>query len=416
MRKSKKKSDKKLKMENFFNILNFDLDNDSKFSIFEVVIIIFISIVFGMIVGYVLTYTRSPLGSVKSNSKLSEIISTYNSIKDNYYKEIDEDTLVNAAVSGMIGSLDDNYSNYMDSSTTDSFNESVEGSFVGIGITIMYDGEYNKIIAVDDKGPSNKILKVDDLIVKVSGKDVRGIYGDDLKKLIRGKVGTAVKIKVLRNNKYLTFSIKRTNIEIETVKSNYFDVESKRIGYLDVDVISSNTYKQFNKNLKRLENKNIDCLIIDLRDNPGGHLSQTKEILSMFFNKKTVLYQLKDKDTKKKIYSSSNETSSYPIVILVNDGSASASEIITSCFMENYNNIKVVGTTTYGKGTVQQSHQLSTGTSIKYTVQEWLTSNGKSINEKGIKPDEELLMNSEYYSNPTYNTDNQLQKAIEILK
>lgn len=416
MRKSKKKSDKKLKMENFFNILNFDLDNDSKFSIFEVVIIIFISIVFGMIVGYVLTYTRSPLGSVKSNSKLSEIISTYNSIKDNYYKEIDEDTLVNAAVSGMIGSLDDNYSNYMDSSTTDSFNESVEGSFVGIGITIMYDGEYNKIIAVDDKGPSNKILKVDDLIVKVSGKDVRGIYGDDLKKLIRGKVGTAVKIKVLRNNKYLTFSIKRTNIEIETVKSNYFDVESKRIGYLDVDVISSNTYKQFNKNLKRLENKNIDSLIIDLRDNPGGHLSQTKEILSMFFNKKTVLYQLKDKDTKKKIYSSSNETRSYPIVILVNDGSASASEIITSCFMKNYNNIKVVGTTTYGKGTVQQSHQLSTGTSIKYTVQEWLTSNGKSINEKGIKPDEELLMNSEYYSNPTYNTDNQLQKAIEILK
>lgn len=416
MRKTKKKSDKKLKMENFFNILNFDLENDSKFSIFEVVIIIFISIVFGIIVGYVLTYTRSPLGSVKSNSKLSEIISTYNSIKDNYYKEIDDDTLVNAAVSGMIGSLDDKYSNYMDSSTTDSFNESVEGSFVGIGITIMYDGEYNKIIAVDDKGPSNKILKVDDLIVEVSGKDVRGIYGDDLKKLIRGKVGTTVKIKVLRNNKYLTFSIKRTNIEIKTVKSNYFDVESKRIGYLDVDVISSNTYKQFNKNLKRLENKNIDSLIIDLRDNPGGHLSQTKEILSMFFNKKTVLYQLKDKDTKKKIYSSSNETRSYPIVILVNDGSASASEIITSCFMENYNNIKVVGTTTYGKGTVQQSHQLSTGTSIKYTVQEWLTSKGKSINEKGIKPDEELLMNSEYYSNPTYNTDNQLQKAIEILK
>ena len=416
MRKSKKKSDKKVKKDNFFNMLDFNLDNDSKFSIFEVVIIIFISIVFGIIVGYILTYTRSPLSSVKSNSKLSEIISTYNSIKDNYYKEIDDDTLVNAAVSGMIGSLDDKYSNYMDSSTTDSFNESVEGSFVGIGITIMFDGEYNKIIAVDDKGPSKKSLKVDDLIVEVSGKDVRGIYGDDLRKLIRGKVGTTIKIKVLRNNKYLTFSIKRTNIEIETVKSNYFDVENKRIGYLDVDVISSNTYKQFNKNLKRLEDKNIDSLIIDLRDNPGGHLSQTKEILSMFFNKKTVLYQLKDKDTKKKIYSSSNETRSYTIVILVNDGSASASEIITSCFMENYNNIKVVGTTTYGKGTVQQSHQLSTGTSIKYTVQEWLTSKGKSINEKGIKPDEELLMNSEYYSNPTYNTDNQLQKAIEILK
>ena len=416
-KKVKKRKDSLLKRKSgFFNELEIDLEGDSKFSIFEVIIVTFISIIFGIIVGYILTYTSTPIKAIKSDPNLEEIISTYNSIKNNYYKEIDDDTLVNAAVSGMIGSLDDKYSNYMDSITTDSFNESVEGSFVGIGITIMFDGEYNKIIAVDDKGPSKKSLKVDDLIVEVSGKDVRGIYGDDLRKLIRGKVGTTIKIKVLRNNKYLTFSIKRTNIEIKTVKSNYFDVENKKIGYLDVDVISSNTYKQFNKNLKRLENKNIDSLIIDLRDNPGGHLSQTKEILSMFFNKKTVLYQLKDKDTKKKIYSSSNETRSYPIVILVNDGSASASEIITSCFMENYNNIKVVGTTTYGKGTVQQSHQLSTGTSIKYTVQEWLTSRGKSINEKGIKPDEELLMNSEYYSNPTYNTDNQLQKAIEILK
>ena len=417
MRKSRKKKSNKSKKDSFFNYLEYDLENDSKFSIFEVIIIIFISIVFGIIVGYILTYTRSPLGSVKSNSKLGEIISTYNSIKDNYYKEIDDDTLVNAAVSGMIGSLDDKYSNYMDVNTTDSFNDSVEGYFVGIGITIMFDGEYNKIISLEENGPSKKAgLKVDDVIVEVAGKDVKGVYGDDLRKLIRGKVGTKVKIKVLRNNKYFTYFVKRTNIEIETVKSNYFDIDNKRIGYLNVDVISSNTYKQFSKGLKRLESKNIDSLIIDLRDNPGGHLSQTREILSIFFNKKTVLYQLKDKDSKKKIYSSSNETRNYPIVILVNDGSASAAEIITSCFKENYKSIKVVGTTTYGKGTVQQSHKLSNGTSIKYTVQEWLSSKGKSIDESGIKPDIELPMNSEYFSNPNYNTDNQLQKAIEILK
>lgn len=165
-----------------------------------------------------------------------------------------------------------------------------------------------------------------------------------------------------------------------------------------------------------MEKKKIDSLIIDLRDNPGGHLSQTRDILSMFFDKKTVLYELKNKDKVTKIYSSSNEKRSYPIVILVSGNSASASEVMSSCFKDNYKSVTIVGTTTYGKGTVQQTINLSSGTSFKYTTEKWLTSRGKSIDGVGLNPDVEVVLDQSYYSNPTYENDLQLQKAVEILK
>lgn len=414
VKKSRKRRVKKIK-KSFFG--NFDLENDSKFSIFEVIIIVFISIIFGIIVGYILTYSRT--SKITDDSQLSEIISTYNSIKEDYYEDVSSDTLVNAAVEGMVDSLDDPYSSFMDSSTTTSFSESVDGYFGGIGATVMYDedSELNEIIELNEDGPADKAgLKVGDLIVSVDGKSVKGICGTSLTDKIRGEAGTKVKIKVKRNGVKKVFTITRENIEVDSVESEVFKENNKKIGYLDVDVIASNTYKQFSKKLNKLEKKNIDALIIDLRDNPGGHLSQTKDILSLFFNKKTVLYQIKDKNGKKKVYSISNGKRSYPIVILVNECSASAAEIMTSCFMENYDDVTVVGNVTYGKGTVQQSLKLSTGSSIKYTIQKWLTASGKSIDGEGITPDVVISQDSSYYENATYDNDSQLQKALELLK
>ena len=165
-----------------------------------------------------------------------------------------------------------------------------------------------------------------------------------------------------------------------------------------------------------MEKKNAEALIIDLRDNPGGHLSQTRDILSMFFDKKTVLYELQNKNKVSKIYSSSNDTRNYPIVILVNGNSASASEVMASCFNDNYKNATIVGTKTYGKGTVQQTVKLSSGTSFKYTTEKWLTSKGKTVDGVGINPDINIELDQSYYSNPTYENDLQVQKAVEILK
>jgi carboxyl-terminal processing protease len=420
MRKKKVKKEKDSLLEKksgIFNELGFDLDGDSKFSIFEVIIVTFISIIFGIIVGYILTYTSTSIKAIKSDHNLEEIISTYNTLKDNYYDDVDEDSLADNAIKGMVSSLDDSYSSFMDNKTTESFNESVDGYFVGIGVTIMYSDEYNQIIKVDEDGPGDKAgLKVNDIILSVDGKSVKGVYGEELTSLIKGKSGTKVKIKIKRGDTTKNITVKRGIIEIENVTSHLLEENGKKIGYINVDIFASNTYKQFKKNLNRMEKKKAESLIIDLRDNPGGHLSQTRDILSMFFDKKTVLYELKNKNKVSKIYSSSNEKRNYPIVILVNGNSASASEVMASCFKDNYKNVTVVGTKTYGKGTVQQTIKLSSGTSFKYTTEKWLTSKGKSIDGVGLNPDINVELEQSYYSNPIYENDLQIQKAVEILK
>lgn len=417
-KKVKKKKDSLLKKRSgIFNELEIDLEGDSKFSIFEVIIVTFISIIFGIIVGYILTYTSTPIKAIKSDPNLEEIISAYNTLKNNYYDDVNEVSLADNAIKGMVSSLNDSYSSFMDNKTAESFNESVDGYFVGIGVTIMYSDGYNQIIKVDDSGPGDKAgLKVNDIILSVDGNSVKGVYGEELTSLIKGKSGSKVKIMIKRGNVTKTVTVKRGIIEIENVTSHLLEENGKKIGYINVAVFASNTFKQFRKNLSRMEKKNAEALIIDLRDNPGGHLSQTRDILSMFFNKKTVLYELQNKNKVYKIYSSSNDTRNYPIVILVNGNSASASEVMASCFNDNYKNATIVGTKTYGKGTVQQTVKLSSGTSFKYTTEKWLTSKGKTVDGVGINPDINIELDQSYYSNPTYENDLQVKKAVEILK
>ena len=417
-KKVKKRNDSLLKKKSgFFNELEIDLEGDSKFSIFEVIIVTFISIIFGIIVGYILTYTSTPIKAIKSDPNLEEIISTYNTLKNNYYDDVDDVSLADNAIKGMVSSLNDSYSTFMDNKTTESFNESVDGYFVGIGVTIMYSDGYNQIIKVDESGPGDKAgLKVNDIILSVDGNSVKGVYGEELTSLIKEKSGSKVKIMIKRGNTTKTVTVKRGIIEIENVTSHLLEENGKKIGYINVAVFASNTFKQFKKNLSRMEKKNAEALIIDLRDNPGGHLSQTRDILSMFFDKKTVLYELQNKNKVSKVYSSSNDTRNYPIVILVNGNSASASEVMASCFNDNYKNATIVGTKTYGKGTVQQTVKLSSGTSFKYTTEKWLTSKGKSVDGVGINPDINIELDQSYYSNPTYENDSQVKKAVEILK
>ena len=413
----KKKHNKKRKKYLFKNIRE-DLNTDSRFTIIEVIIIILISVSFGIIIGYIITYTSSGFNTLKGDSSVNEIIDVYNSITNNYYKEIDEDELANAAVKGMINYLDDPNTNFLDESSTSKFNESISGNFVGIGVTVQYDGEYNKIIKVNKGGPADKVgLKKDDVIIKVNSKTCKGVSGDELSKLIRGKSGTKVKITVRRNEKEKTFTVVRKKVDIESVSSKIIENDGGKVGYIEISVFSANTYDQFKRNLEKLEDKKIDSLIIDVRNNPGGHLYQAKKILSMFFDKKTVLYQLKNKKNKaKKVYSLSKQSRKYPIVILANGGSASASEVLITCFKDNYKNATFIGEKTYGKGTIQRSKSLNSGTSVKYTIERWVSSKGKDINGKGIEPDYKIELDDEYISNPSFDTDTQIQYGLSILK
>ena len=410
MVKKKKKNNKIKKIiGNYFN-----KNNDSFFSIIEVVVIILVSIIFGVIVGYLINYSRN---NTTKDTNLSKIVTTYNDIVNKYYGNLDKESLSDAAVKGMIESLDDPYSNYLDKTESSDFSESLDGSFIGIGVEITDGEEYTTVVKVYENSPAEKAkVKVGDQIIKVDGKDVKNLPGSELAKLIKGKKNTKVIITVLRNGKEKEISITRDVIELESVTSSIMTYEDKDIGYIKISSFAANTYSQFYKALKALEVKKIDSLIIDVRDNPGGQLLQTKQILSLFFNDKTVLYQVQSNKVVEKIYSLSRESRKYPVAILINNSSASASEILASCFKENYKKSIVVGTNSFGKGTVQKTHSFKNGTTIKYTAEKWLTSKGKDINGKGVAPDVVIEQSEEYYEHPFYSTDVQLQEALKKIK
>lgn len=388
-------------------------DAKSLFGVFEVTVIVIISIFFGVFVGGIIAYNKGGFFVSRKNEVFNEIASTYDNILDEFYGEVSEDKLADAAIKGMIDSLKDPYSNYMDSKDTEIFNETVDGSFVGIGVTVIYEEEFNTIVDVVKKGPADKAgIKVGDIIVKVDNVSCQGVYGGELAKLVRGKKNSKTLVVVKRGDEEKSFVVKRDTVEIASVVQDVIDYKEHDVGYISISTFSANTFKQFKEAILLLKKKKIDSLIIDVRNNPGGHLSQVQEILSMFFDKKTVLYQIEAKNSKKKVYSLNNDKLDLPVVILTNGVSASASEILAAAFKEQYKRGLIVGETTYGKGSVQKSKILKDGTSIKYTTQKWLTSKGEWINGSGVSPDYEVSMKEEYYANPTQENDTQLQEAL----
>lgn len=415
-----KKKVKKKKKNVFFKDLKKTISKQlngkdlASFTILEVVLIIIIAILFGVIVGYFINYSRN---DTTKDSSLNEVVSTYNNIVNNYYGNLDKNRLSDAAIKGMIESLDDPYSNYMDGNAAEDFNESIDGSFTGIGVVIQNGEEYTTIIEIYDNAPAKKAgMQVGDIIIKVNGNDVKGMTGNDLAKMIKGKKGTKVNITVKRDDKEISIDVKRDVVDLISVNDKIIEYEGKNIGYIRINNFAANTYSQFYKSLKALESKKIDSLIIDVRSNPGGHLQQTKQILSLFFNSKTVLYQIKSKGKVERVYSYSNESRKYPVAVLIDRASASASEILASCFKENYKKVFIVGNTTYGKGTVQKTQTLKDGTTIKYTTETWLTSKGKSINQVGVTPTVEVNLTEKYVENPCDDNDDQLKEALNKLK
>lgn len=394
------------------NIREVIVERNSGFNTVEVLVIVLISALFGLIAGFVLSYSRTT--GTEVSEEVKEIISTYDSIVKNYYGEIDENELLDAAVSGMVNTLDDPYSFFIDSDDAESFNETVDGSFVGIGATVEWADNKFRIIEILADSPAKKAnLKVDDYIIRVGDTSVDGKTLDELTELIRGKKGTKVNITVLRGEEELTIAVERDIVEIPSVSGMLID---DSIGYVEIESFASNTAEQFEVELKKLEKKKIKSLIIDVRDNPGGRLGEVDDILDLFLAKNKVLYKIETKDKIEKIYTEDATKRSYPVAVLVNYDSASASEILAASFQDNYEKATIVGTVTYGKGTIQKAVKLSSGSTVKYTTQKWLTPKGVWINEVGIMPDTLIEQSNDYCTNPGIDNDVQLQKAIEILK
>jgi len=392
------------------------IEKRSGFNTVEVVIIMVIAILFGGLLGSVLTYTKGLIGPGGVPSELEEVVSTYHTILDNYYDKVDKKELLDSAIKGMVDYLDDPYSVYMDEEASESFNETVNGEYRGIGAQVMQKDDKVIVHSVFKNSPADKAgLKKDDVILMVAGKSVEGKSLVEITDILKGeKEGTKVKVKVDRNGTQKVLTLSRGTVELPSVSAKMIDRDNKHVGVLTIDVFAANTYKQFKSELLALEDKQMDCLIIDVRGNPGGHLNQVTKILSLFLNKKKILYQIENKGRKEAVYAETKESRQYDIVVLTNKSSASAAEILAAALKESYGG-KTVGVTTYGKGTVQNAFSLESGASIKYTTEEWLTPKGNSIDKKGVIPDFEVELSEEYMSNPSDETDNQLQTALDVI-
>ncbi len=388
---------------------------DKQFSLKELIPIIVISILIGAIVGGVITYNKENISIIKVPKELEEFVEVYENISENYYGKVKKNELVNSAISGMISSLDDPYSVFLDKDNTSKFNETVDGEYVGIGATVSYSDEEAKVLEVFDSSPAKKAgLKKDDVIIKVDGKDITKKNLSEITNMIKGKKNTIVSLTVKRKNTEKLIKIKRGDVETPIVTSKVINNENHKVGYISISSFSSNSYEQFKSNLSKLENKKIESLIIDVRNNPGGHLNQVTDIIELFTQRGKVLYEIEQKGKVQKIYDMTNEMRKYKIAILTNKSSASASEVLASS-LKNNNQALLVGKKTYGKGTVQKAYQLSNGTTVKYTTQKWLTSKGKWLNKKGLPPDYEVDLGEDYASNPIDENDAQLNKAISVL-
>ena len=414
--KKKKDGNKKVK-EKKVEIVN---DNKNKerelYTSKEVIIVMIFSIGIGILMcfgGISIITGKNYLAVTKD---LKKVVDTYYAIVDNYYGELDRDALVDGAVEGMISSVGDTFTSYSDTDSTSSFDETINGSYEGIGCTVatLEDGTISVIDMFEDSPSYKAGLKVGDIILKVDGESYEGKNSNDISNYIKNSGKSKIVLTVKRDNEEKDISINLSKVEIPHVSGKVIEQDSKKIGYIKISLFASNSYKQFKNKLDELEKSNIDDLIIDVRDNSGGYLSSVTDICNLFLDKGKVIYQLEDSKGKVKKKDTTKEKRKYDIVVLINGGSASASEILASAIKESYGG-DIVGTNSYGKGTVQQTKKLLDGSMIKYTTQKWLTPDGNSINEVGVTPTKVVELNEEYFNNPTTENDNQLQEAIKLI-
>lgn len=390
----------------------FNINKKNKFNMMEVIVLMIITVIFGMFIGGIIMYGKGALNT-GIKKELNEFVDTYSEILNEYYDDVSEEGLLEAGINGMISYLGDPYSAYMDSDSSIAFNEKVNGEYVGIGAEIIqYSDTTVEIKNAYENGPAYEAgLRNGDIILSVDSNVIEGKNISEISTLVKGKEGTKVLIKVKRDDEELEFKVTRKKVDIISVNSSIINYQDNKIGYIVVDIFASNTNEQFEKELKKLEKDKIDSLIIDVRSNSGGYLDTVTDIVSLFMKKGELIYQLKTKDKIEKIYDETNEKRDYSIAVLINNISASASELLTATLMENHDAF-VVGTKSYGKSKVQKTYELSNGSTLKYTFQEWLTPNGHSIDEIGITPTHEVI----YEPALTVDSyDSQITKALELL-
>ncbi|WP_269799364.1 S41 family peptidase [Bacillus sp. FJAT-42315] len=352
-----------------------------------------------------------PSPSYKVPDELYKVQTAYEMIGNKYVAKVDRAELIEGAIDGMVASLKDPYSVYMDAETVKQFEESLDSSFEGIGAEITVEDGKLIIVAPFKDSPAEKAgLKPKDQIVSIDGDSVSGLTIFEATKKIRGKKGTSVTIGIVRPgmSKPLEVKVKRNEIPLETVIAKMNKKRGQSIGIIEITSFSEDTAKEFKRELHKLEDKNMDGLLIDVRGNPGGFLVSVEEILKEFVTENRPYVQIEDRNGRKIPYFSKKEkVKPYPIAVLTDQGSASASEILAGALQEA-EGYKIIGETTFGKGTVQQPVPLGDGSNLKLTTHKWLTPKGHWIHQKGIRPDVEVRQPDYFYAHPL-----QIEKSLK---
>lgn len=384
----------------------------SVFGLKELIGIVIITTLVSFFAGF--SIKQSSVKTDLSNYE-NEIISNYKYILENSYKNVNGRDLVSAAIKGMIDCLEDPYADYINVSDVDNFNLIINGEYQGIGVQIGYNEKNEPIITyVFPSSPADiSGLKANDILISIDDIKVLDKTLDEIKDIVNGFDGE-FKISYKRDESQYETTLKRDIITVKSVVKNVYERENKKIGYIKLTNFAANSYDQFKESLESLEADKIESLIIDLRDNTGGQLKTVDNIVSLFINENNVIYQMKEKGKITKYYSHGNNNRKYPIVVLVNESSASASELMTGALKEVYG-ATIMGVNTYGKGTAQEVRTLENGEQYKFTTREWLTAKGNSIEKVGIEPNVKIEQNEKYFIEPTEENDIQLQSAITFL-
>ena len=357
----------------------------------------------------VITNTAGSYASGKVTEKeVSKKLNKLNALIDKYYlyeDEIDTDKLAEGIYSGYTSALGDKYTVYYDEDETKALMESTSGTFSGVGATLTKDAD----TGYEDSPAEKAGLKAGDILEKIDDHEVGDEQLDTVVSWIKGEKGTDVKITVLRDGEELELTATRDTIEVKTVS---YEMKENQIGYIRVSEFDTVTYDQFKEALDDLEKQGMQGLIVDLRNNPGGSLDTVTNMLRLLLPEGTIV-STKDKNGKTdEITCDGTHEFKKPMAVLVNQYSASASEIFSGA-VQDYGTAKIVGVTTYGKGVVQQLMDLGDGTCLKVTIAEYYTPNGRSINGKGVEPDVKV----EYqYDEENPKADNQLDQALSTVQ
>lgn len=378
------------------------------FRLRDIIIIIIITSIITSLTTGVIVYNQNRLTKnitfqdLSKDTDLKEFLKVYASLIEDYYENVDKKAMLESAIEAMFNYLGEDYSTYMSQEETNSLADQLKGEYKGLGIQLNRNTK-----AIEDfvEGGAAKEsgLMIGDIVIKVEGKEITST--DEINKIVEDtKEGTKLNITVKRNEEILSFDVENKKILIPAIA---YVLMENNIGYLKMEQFSNTLSEQVDFALKDMEQNGMKSLIIDLRDNTGGYLKEAKDIASMFLEKGKTIYSLEEKNGNTVFKDETNEKRDYKIVILMNESSASASEVLIAALKESYGAI-TVGTRSYGKGKVQQTRNLEDGSMVKYTSAKWLTPNGECIDGFGIKPDYEIEkeMNSSF--------DEQLEKAIEL--